>query len=83
MKSIDDKILKRIAAHGKGKWVCTSKDFLDLGSRKAVGQALFRLVKSGELRRVGRDLYDMPRWSKLLNNLASPDFYSAIEAVKR
>lgn len=83
MESIDDKIMKRIVAHGKGKWVCTSKDFLDLGSRKAVDQALFRQVKSGELRRVGRDLYDMPRWSKLLNDLASPDFYSAIEAVRR
>ena len=47
MSRMVDKIMKRVSAHGNGKWVCTPKDFLDLGSREAVDQALCRLVKAG------------------------------------
>ena len=60
MSSMADKVMKRVAAHHRGRWVCSPKDFLDLGSREAVDQALLRLVKAGRLRRVGRGLYDMP-----------------------
>ncbi len=56
MTGIADKIMKRVRAKGRGKWVCTPKDFLDLGSRAAVDQALSRLATSGDLRRVGRGL---------------------------
>ena len=31
--------MKRVSAHASGRWVCTPKDFLDLGSREAVGPA--------------------------------------------
>ena len=43
MTPMADKIMKRVSAHDSGRWVCTPKDFLDLGSREAVDQ----------LRRVG------------------------------
>ena len=66
MNPIAHKIMKRVSAHGRGKWVCTPKDFLTLGSRAAVDQALSRLVKAGRLRRVGHGLYDMPRMSAVL-----------------
>ncbi len=46
--------------------IFTPADFVDLGARAAVDQALSRLVKAGTLRRVGRGLYDWPRQSKLL-----------------
>ena len=38
-------IMRRVSAHSRGRWVCTPKDFLDLGSREAVDQALSRLVR--------------------------------------
>ena len=63
MISLAEKIMERVSAHGRGKWVCTPKDFLDLGSREAVDQALSRLVKAEQLRRVGHGLYDLPRMS--------------------
>ncbi len=82
MPSIADQIMKRLSEQKTG-WVCTPKDFLDMGSRAAVDQALYRLVKAGQLRRVGRGLYDVPRMSNLLKRLAPADLYSAIAAVTR
>ena len=76
-------ILKRIAQHGAGEWVCTPKDFLDLGSRSAVDQALHRLVKSGKLRRVGHGLYDMPSYNPIMKRMAPGRLESAIEAIAR
>lgn len=45
--------------------VWTRVDFLDLGSREAVNEALQRLVASDKLRRVERGLYDCPRVNPL------------------
>ena len=42
MQDVKDKILTRVRAKGRGV-VYTTKDFLDLGSRAAVDQALSRL----------------------------------------
>ena len=83
MTPIAHKIMKRISKRGRGKWVCTPKDLLDLGSREAVDQALSRLVKAGQLRRVGHGLYDMPRMSKLLKQPAPVDWDAAIAALAR
>ncbi len=44
MSSVADAIMKRVNAPGRSRWVCTPKDFLDLGNREAVDQALSRLV---------------------------------------
>ena len=83
MAGIYDKILRRMRAHGKGKRVCTPKDFLDLGSRAAVDQSLSRLVKAGELRRIGCGLYDMPRISNVLKRSAPANMDAAIAAIAR
>ena len=83
MASIAGKIMKEIAARPIGQWVCTPKDFLDIGSREAVDQALSRLVKAGRLRRVSHGLYDRPRISKLLKRPAPVDMDAAIAAVTR
>ena len=83
MISLAEKIMERVSAHGRGKWVCTPKDFLDLGSREAVDQALSRLVKAEQLRRVGHGLYDRPRMSKLLKRMAPVDLDAAIAAIAR
>lgn len=55
MITIADKIMKRIRAWGRGKWVCTARDFLDRGGRAAVDQELGRLAKAGDLQRALAD----------------------------
>ncbi len=83
MTPIADKIMKSMSRRGRGKWVCTPKDFLGLGSREAVDQALSRLAKAGQLRRVGHGLYDMPRISDVLKRPAPVDWDAAIAALRR
>ena len=83
MTAMADKIMRRVSAHDRGRWVCTPKDFLDLGSREAVDQALSRLVKAGRLRRVGHGLYDMPRISNVLGRPAPVELDAAIAALAR
>jgi hypothetical protein len=83
MTSIADKIMKRVRGHGRGKWVCTPKDFLDLGSRAAIDQSLSRLCKNGLLRRISRGLYDLPRISGILNRPAPANIDAAVDALAR
>ncbi len=68
MYSIPNKVLSRIRRNGRG-WVFSAKDFLDLGSRAAVDQALSRLSRVGSVRRLRRGLYDFPRQSRRLGVL--------------
>jgi hypothetical protein len=49
--------------------VFTPADFLHLGSRAAVDQALSRLVRQGAIRRLSRGLYDKPREHEILGEL--------------
>ncbi len=83
MTAMADKIMRRVSVHGTGRWVCTPKDFLDVGSREAIDQALSRLVKAGRLRRVGHGLYDKPRISSVLNRPAPAELDAAIAALAR
>jgi len=83
MPSVADKIMKRISEQDSRNWVCTPKDFLDLGSREAIDQALSRLVKAGRLRRIGTGLYDTPRTSRMLKRTAPVDMDAAIAAIAR
>jgi len=70
---VADKILARLSKR-QGEAVPV-RDFLDLGTRAAVAQALSRLVRQEKIRRVGRGLYELPRVGKLLNKpvVQSPD----------
>lgn len=83
MTGIADKIMKRVRAKGRGRWVCTPKDLLDLGSRAAVDQALSRLAKSGDLRRAARGMYDLPRISGVLKRPVPVDMDKAVAALAR
>jgi hypothetical protein len=70
---IAEKVLARLGSL-QGRAV-PARDFLDLGERAAVDQALSRLVRQGAIRRVRRGLYELPRIGKFLNELMvqSPD----------
>src|SRR5579859_6816774 len=69
MKPMVDQILSRVRRRGRGA-VFTPKDFLDLGGRAAVDQALSRLAKAGGIRRLARGIYDFPRMSPRLGVLS-------------
>ncbi len=83
MNSLADRIMERMRTHGSGTWVSTPRDFLDLGSRRGVDQALSRLVRAGKLRRAGRGLYDLPRISPVLKQPAPTDIDAAVAALAR
>jgi hypothetical protein len=75
-------VMARIAKAPSGH-VWTPVDFLDLGSRAAVDKALQRLVQQGQLRRIGRGLYDVPRVNPLTNRPAVADYRRIIDAIGR
>ena len=60
----------------------TPSDFLDLGSRAAVDQALSRIARAGRLRRVARGLYDYPRIDPQLGAL-TPSTDAVAQALAR
>lgn len=79
--SLVDHIRKRASEHEGAVW--SPADFTDLGSRAAVDKALQRLVAAGEMRRIGRGLYDVPRINPLTGAETKPDYRSVIRAVSR
>lgn len=81
LESIDTRILGRIAAEGPG-YVFTASDFLDLGSRDAVDQALSRNHRAGRIRRIARGIYDLPRQSPSIGNVA-PSSDAIAQAIAR
>lgn len=73
MSGIGGQIVKRVQGKGRGS-VWTPKDFLDLGTRAAVDQALTRLVQKGVLQRLDRGVYSYPKVNPRLGTLTpSPD----------
>jgi hypothetical protein len=68
-QSLDAKVLRRVRRRGPGS-VATPTEFLDLGTRAAVDQALSRLARQGILRRVVRGVYGYSERSRLLGELS-------------
>lgn len=78
---LKSQILKRIAAQSGTVW--TPVDFLDMGPRASVDKALQRLVRSKELRRIDRGLYDKPSMNQLTGQPTTPDHRAIIDAISR
>ncbi|MBX3352978.1 MAG: type IV toxin-antitoxin system AbiEi family antitoxin domain-containing protein [Phycisphaeraceae bacterium] len=76
------RILKRVRDGGPDR-VFIAKDFLDLGGRAAVDQALARLVRKGALQRVGRGLYHRPRVNPTLGVTVPADPDAVAQAIGR
>src|SRR5688572_10025399 len=75
-------IMKRIDLAPQGT-VWTPEDFLEFADRHAIDKTLQRLVKSNELRRISRGLYDKTRSNLLTGQAAAADYRRIIEAVGR
>jgi len=82
MLSLHQRILKRLRTADAGS-VHTPKDFADLGFRAAVDQALSRMVGAGQLQRVGRGLYYVPRVNPRLGIAVPPDVDQVAAALAR
>ena len=80
-KPLPARVLDRIEATPGKVW--TPGDFADVGPRGAIDKALQRMVRSGELRRVKRGLYDRPTVNRLTGKPTVPDYRAVIEAVAR
>jgi len=81
MESISAKVLRSIRRKGRG-YVFTPEDMLSFGSRAAIDQALSRLARKGEIRRLGRGIYDYPKITERLGPL-SPAPEAVAEALAR
>ncbi len=75
-------VLDRITRN-KSIRVWTPNDFLGLGTRSAIDKALQRLALSGDIRRIDRGLYDIPRINSLTGKPSTPDYTAIIDAVTR
>lgn len=79
---LKSEIRSRMAAQAPfGVW--TPTDFLDLGSRDAVDQSLSRMTTGGDIRRITRGLYDLPRFNSLTGKSTNPDPRQVIDALAR
>ncbi|MCH2069559.1 MAG: DUF6088 family protein [Shimia sp.] len=78
---ITSNIKQRIIGKGRGA-IFAPTDFLDIGSRASVDQALSRLADQGVIRRLARGLYDYPKKSPRFGFL-SPSADDIAKAVAR
>ncbi|MDD5657615.1 MAG: DUF6088 family protein [Elusimicrobia bacterium] len=79
--STTTRILRRVRKAPPDK-VFFAGEFLDLDTRAAVDQALFRLVREGSLRRLGRGLYHRPRRHPVLGEI-TPSVEAVAKALAR
>ena len=57
--------------------------WISVRTRSAVDKALQRLALSGDLRRIDRGIYDVPRVNALTGQPSTPNYSSIIGAVTR
>ena len=81
-ETVQARIAARMRRLGPGK-VHTAKDFLDLGGRAAVDQALSRLAAGETIKRLGRGLYHLPRVNPTLGIDVTPDTDEVARALAR
>ena len=81
MISIDDQIFIKFKKARRGSLFFID-DFTDFGNTKAVGKALERLVKSGELHRVATGIYVRPVKDKL-PGIVLPGIEDIAEAIRK
>jgi len=81
-QSVYHKLRRQVEKREPGA-VFVTREFLELGSRAAVDEALSRLAKEGVIRRLRRGLYDYPRLHPVLGPVpADPDRIAAALARK-
>jgi hypothetical protein len=82
MQTMRNQIVARIERLGGGK-AFSAKDFLDIASRTTIDVTLASLTQSGQIRRIRRGLYDMPKINRSLGGELAPDIDEAARAIAR
>lgn len=78
---LKQRVLERVGGAPEAVW--TPADLADLAGRAAIDKVLQRLAAAGDLRRVGRGLYDRPRVNPLTGRPTAPDSRAVLDAVAR
>ena len=81
-KSIENTILNRIHGNGMG-WVFSPRDIANIGSRSAIGLALYRLEQKKKIRRAIRGIFYYPKIGKLLGYELLPEIDQIAQALAR
>jgi hypothetical protein len=82
MQTTKDQLVARIERFGPGK-AFSAKDFLHIASRTMIDVTLAKLAQNGEIRRLQRGLYDVPKINPALGGRLSPDIDEAARAIAR
>lgn len=82
MSDLKTQISSQITAAIPG-YVWVPNDFAALGARDAIDKTLQRMVRSGELRRIERGLYDRPNVNSLTKRSTVPDYRAVLDALAR
>jgi hypothetical protein len=61
----------------------TAKELLQLGTRAAVDQTLYRMVKTGEVIRLARGIYTRPKFNKYVKSHVLPEPHEVAQAVAK
>jgi hypothetical protein len=82
-KGLEAAVMRQVRMCGRGSVWCV-KDFAGLGGPDAVRQALSRLFRAGDLRRLGPGLYDWPFESSFIRGkVMPPDLFVFLRAYSR
>ncbi len=81
-KSVYDKLKRQIEKRLPGA-VFVTREFLELGSRASVDEALSRLAREGVIRRLGRGLYDFPRLHPVLGPVPADPNQIAVALARK
>lgn len=73
---------ERITSYSYGA-AFSAFDFLDIADANSISQVLFRMEKSGAIRRVINGIYDKPAYSQLIHEYAVPRIDKIAEALAR
>ncbi len=77
-----NKALFYIAGNRRG-WIFTPSDMMGNFTRREADDNIKYLLKKGKIRKIGRGLYDYPKYSELLQQNLSPNMDQAANAIAR
>ena len=77
-----DQIRERVLSSPKGSVYITS-DFSDIADTNAVNQSLYRMLKTNQLRRILRGVYEYPEYSGFLGENIAPSPDKVAQALAR
>lgn len=61
----------------------TAKDFIELGNMKSINKSLERMYKNNEIRRIITGVYDIPKYSEILEEQVAPSISGVAQALAR